>query len=391
MTYRILSLDGGGAWALIEVDALIDLYGAQTKGHDVLSHFDLAAANSGGSLVLAGLVENLTLKDLRDYFADEAKRSSIFSRLRNLPEQAIRDLIGIGPKYSTEAKLAALRNLLPAMGGKLLADAAKGIAAFGGGDVHLLIVGFDYNRNRARFFRSAQAGSSDVSDLSLAEAVHASTNAPINYFDKPASFFNGDARYWDGGITGCNNPMLAALTEAVVLGEDAKDVIALSLGTGTVQLPLAAIGAAASPFLTARPDESLKTALQKLAHSILDDPPDAATFMTHVMTGGTAGLPANVLSRVTRMSPLISPAQDAAHHWIPPEGMTEDEFTFLCDLDVDAVAQNEVDAIARCSQAWINGKMPNQPIRFKGDTLEPQLGYGSYGAAKRAWNALCGP
>ena len=28
--YRILTLDGGGAWALIEVMALIDLYGKAT-------------------------------------------------------------------------------------------------------------------------------------------------------------------------------------------------------------------------------------------------------------------------------------------------------------------------------------------------------------------------
>jgi hypothetical protein len=36
MAYQILSLDGGGAWALIEVRALIDLYGANTAGHNLL-------------------------------------------------------------------------------------------------------------------------------------------------------------------------------------------------------------------------------------------------------------------------------------------------------------------------------------------------------------------
>jgi patatin-like phospholipase/acyl hydrolase len=78
MTYRILALDGGGAWALIQVEALIALYGEATRGHDVLSRFDMAAANSGGSLVLGGLVENLTLGDIRTLFLDEtnAARSS---------------------------------------------------------------------------------------------------------------------------------------------------------------------------------------------------------------------------------------------------------------------------------------------------------------------------
>jgi patatin-like phospholipase/acyl hydrolase len=56
MSYRILSLDGGGAWAIIEARALIGLYGIDTAGHDVLRRFHLVAENSGGSLVLAGLV-----------------------------------------------------------------------------------------------------------------------------------------------------------------------------------------------------------------------------------------------------------------------------------------------------------------------------------------------
>ena len=58
--FRILSLDGGGSWALIQVKALIDLYsrtgdGKDVTGHDILRKFDLIAANSGGALTLAGL------------------------------------------------------------------------------------------------------------------------------------------------------------------------------------------------------------------------------------------------------------------------------------------------------------------------------------------------
>jgi patatin-like phospholipase/acyl hydrolase len=58
MNYRILSLDGGGTWALIQVKALIALYDNEpaTSGHDVLRDFDLVAANSGGSIFLGGLL-----------------------------------------------------------------------------------------------------------------------------------------------------------------------------------------------------------------------------------------------------------------------------------------------------------------------------------------------
>ena len=54
MPFRVLSLDGGGSWALIEVRTLITLFGENATGHQVLRNFDLVAANSGGSLVLAG-------------------------------------------------------------------------------------------------------------------------------------------------------------------------------------------------------------------------------------------------------------------------------------------------------------------------------------------------
>jgi hypothetical protein len=71
----------------------------------------------------------------------------------------------------------------------------------------------------------------------LAEAVHPSTNAPVNYFDAPAQFPARPRRYWDGGIPGCNNPLQAAVTKALVLGQDPTDIAALSLGTATVALP----------------------------------------------------------------------------------------------------------------------------------------------------------
>jgi hypothetical protein len=39
MVYRILSLDGGGTWSLIQVKALIALYSNDTSGHAVLREF----------------------------------------------------------------------------------------------------------------------------------------------------------------------------------------------------------------------------------------------------------------------------------------------------------------------------------------------------------------
>jgi patatin-like phospholipase len=157
MPFRVLSLDGGGAWALIEVRTLMTLYGEDAAGHQVLKNFDLVAANSGGSLVLAGLVENLPLGEILQYLMDENKRRSIFSPTTSLGDSVLRSTLGIGPKYSANAKLPAIERLLPRTGDSPLAGSMNGVVGPSGSPVHLLIVGFDYDRNRAVFFRSAAA------------------------------------------------------------------------------------------------------------------------------------------------------------------------------------------------------------------------------------------
>jgi hypothetical protein len=390
--YRILSLDGGGAWALIEVRTLIDLYGANTLGHAVLRCFDLVAANSGGSIVLAGLVENKSLSDILTLFENEANRLSIFSPTKDLSDQALRGIAGIGPKYSAVAKLPALERLLPNTGDKPLHNIIPDVFGPGGNPVHLLIITFDYNRNAATFLRSAPSGMDAFgigapTTISLAGAVHASTNAPVNYFDAPADLPDSTDRYWDGGLTGNNNPALAAAVEAIALGNALGDLRILSLGTASVRLPLADIGAPASPYFTPRPTSSTIVDLTKLATTILDDPPDFATFTVHAMTGGGAGLPDGVVSRIVRMNPLISPAY-VNGAWTAPQGWTAAQFQYICQMDMDAITPAEVAYIDSWCSLWMAGNSRNQPIRMDGTTFDVEVGYGTYGEAKAAWRSL---
>jgi uncharacterized protein len=390
MAYRILSLDGGGAWALIQVKALMSLYGADAKGHTVLGEFDLIAANSGGSIVLGGLVENLTLSQLLEYFSDETKRRAIFSPSKSWGDWAIRKITGLGPKYSAANKLPALQRLLPQRGGLPLAIASAGIRRPGSSeDARLLVVAFDYDLNRAKFFRSAASnnkwGKGVSTAATLAEVIHASTNAPVNYFDGPAMLQAVPRRYWDGGITGCNNPVLAAVIEALMLEKKPDEIVALSIGTGTVCLPPTASGRA--PYVRKPKSSGLIGDLTKLATSVLDDPPDAATFNAHVMTAGGAGVNPPAISRIVRMNPLISPVSSAGH-WTAPTGMTAEAFDQLVNLDMDAVAQKDVDAIIRFADLWLKGHVSNQPIRMDWDTLDCEIGYRSFGDAQAAWSAL---
>ena len=144
MSYRILSLDGGGTWALIEVKALMALpdYDKNTSGHAVLNDFDLVAANSGGSIVLGALIENLTLGNILALFENKSERKSIFSLagLRDVmlhdflenfaqvvPQDSSLNLSGIVPKYSAKNKLSALQRILPTMGSVTLAKATADV------------------------------------------------------------------------------------------------------------------------------------------------------------------------------------------------------------------------------------------------------------------------
>lgn len=390
MSYRILALDGGGSWALIELKALIAIYGPNQTGHAVLQDFDLVAANSGGSIVLGGLVENLTLAQILGMFQDQTMRQSIFSPTHSVGDKVLEGLLHLGPKYSAENKLPALENAFPATGSVPLGQVVAGLAH----PPHLLITAFDYDANRAVFFRSAPAsgpawGTGESADVTLAEAIHASTNAPVNYFDQPATFPDQPGRYfWDGAIAGCNNPVLAAVTEAIVLGNNATDFAVLSIGTASVVLPDAPPGQPPSPLFRPAPDPGFVNDLHKLAASILDDPPDIATFIAHVMTRGGAGVNQPAVSRVVRMNPLISPVNHNGV-WSPPGSMTLAQFKYLANLDMDAIQQAQVNAISSYADLWVQGVAPiNQPIRMNTSTLAPELGPVTFAAALAAWNAI---
>ncbi len=395
MAFRILSLDGGGVWCLIQVRALISLYGEAVNGRQVLSDFDLVAGNSGGALVLGGLVEDLTLGEILGYFETEQNRKAFFSPTQKIGDAIISKLTGLGPKYDANAKLAALERLMPASGTTPLSACVTGVRRPASKvDVHLLMTAFDYDRNRATFFRSAAAsgpgwGVGAASNNTVAEAIHASTNAPVNYFDGPARIENG--QYWDGAIAAYNNPVLAAVSEAIVLGQRPADLAILSIGSARNALLGPPVDSPPDNFTQAKAHGGLLGDLAKLALAINDDPPDAATFQAHVMTGGSHGVAAPAISRVVRMNPLISPIPDPANpgRWMPPGSMTAAQFKYLANnIHLDAIDPAQVAYISTYAEDWLQDLAPNQPLRMEGDTLRVEVGYGRFSEALAAWRAI---
>jgi len=404
--YRILSLDGGGAWALLQVKALKKLFG-DIPGRSILQHFDLVAANSGGSIVAAALAENKTPTEMEQLFLDKAVRKAIFSKLsfweRSILNRLIR-IFKVGPRYSAQRKLDALRKHLPEISEIPMYEIPQLINSKEH-RTHFLIAGYDYYRNRSKFFRTntgsaaktsaiarkvfGDDGRRSPSSITMIEAVHISSNAPINYFDQPAviEFPSDESRerdhFWDGAIGGYNNPVLSAVTEALCNGVRPEQMWVLSIGTGSVFLPMQDTLEATHEWLYVPQEKpTFVRDLLKMTTSILGDPPDAATFVSY-----TIMFPDLPLQRENfiRLNPMIQPVIDdidGQRKWVIPNGFTVEEFQNLIELDMDATEEDEIKLIQKLGEQWLKDAIPNQPVRNDGH-LNCLIGHSTFGAGQR--------
>jgi hypothetical protein len=131
--------------------------------------------------------------------------------------------------------------------------------------------------------------------------------------------------------------------------------------------------------------------VKELAGSILDDPPDVATFMAYVVmeqplpTGGPKIPPTS--GSLIRMNPMIEP-QLINNAWEPPPGLTCAELKAIADLPVDAVGQPAIIQVANLCDKWLQDQVPNQPIRSSSKDFSCEVGNRSFGTALAAWRAL---
>lgn len=391
--FKILSLDGGGTWALIQVRALIEIFGAETRGHEVLRRFQLVVANSGGSIVAAGLAADFTLGELLELFSDEMKRRSIFVERPWYQRMlaAIPALQDLEARYEARKKLVGLERAFSESKREgfagLTMEGWKDRAGQGLADI--VITAFDYDRRRAIFFRtqarSAAASRSPAKSPTFAQAVHASSNAPIMFFDEPANVL--ERRFWDGAMGGYNNPTLAGVVEALSHMGDGTPVApatlrVLSLGTGMVlSLPPDAAGEVEDERLrTVLEQPGLITDIRKAALCILDDPPDAASFVAHVTLGHRLPRTEDDIVRdgpVIRMNPVLRPVKRNGR-WTYP--VDPEFYRRLSTLDMDAVKPEEVVLITSFCDAWLQGRIPNQSLRANRD-LEPEVGHARFDEA----------
>jgi hypothetical protein len=194
-----------------------------------------------------------------------------------------------------------------------------------------------------------------------------------------------ERRYWDGGVGGYNNPVLAAVTEALANGVAPERIDVLSIGTGSTHRPLES-AVVSTPLAMARERSTLFHDFKKLAAAILDEPPDAASFIAHVALGqpmpDESGRPVTNGSLV-RMNPVATPVL-VNGTWALPHGIAESRFARLVDLDMDVVAQEDVMLIDDFAQEWLDDIWPNQPIRGNADG-GCEIGQPTWSAAEAEW------
>jgi hypothetical protein len=354
------------------------------RGRRILERFNIVAANSGGSLILADLLKDQTPAEILATFDHPNSSTSLFVKL---PFLARLPSLGFGPKYSTEKKRERIRASLDAIHDYAMCDL---VDLFPNPDKapKMFIVAFDYDRSRGVFFRSfnSKAGKR-ASRVSLIDAVNASSTAPVAFFDEPAIV--GQQRYWDGAIGGYNNPVLAAVVEALIDGAVASEIFALSLGTGvTCHVPLDhEVKAGPREFFVSRGRACLLADIRKLAGAILDEPPDAAGYVAYVAMGNAAAGSKQRPGTLVRLNPSIQPVLGDKNSWTAPPGLTCDELKTLMNLPAALPTDEAVAAVKTLGRKWIAGLVPNEPIQ-RGANLECCIGDATFEAARNRWQAF---
>jgi hypothetical protein len=390
MSYRILSLDGGGTWAMLQALALGDIYGVATPGQSILKDFDMAVANSGGSIVLASLMLDMTPDQMVGLFLNDAAQIFQPSGIINLALSALGLPV---PRFSTSGKLQGLKATLGVQASTPLAGFPLPTGP-GGQPVKAMISAFDYDRQRAQFFRSFDsAGGPKAATMALVDAVNASADPPVIFFDKPVSLGTPAKRYWDGGVAGYNNPLMAAVVEAMAARIAPRDISVRSIGTGTIMLaPVGSPGAPAELCLPGQKSGPI-TDLKELAGAILDDPPDSANYVAFNVLGNVMPIPAPSTASpinsgsLVRLSPCIQPIWNGAAtaSWSLPAGYTLDSFKTITGLDLAATGPSDLQAIHDLGMAWMAGVMPNQPVLPDAQTLQCVIGDPTYASGKARW------
>ncbi len=213
MSYRILSLDGGGIRGLLTA-ILLERLEKEVPGF--IDGADLLAGSSSGGVIALGLAHGLSPAELRDLF--EQEWATVFD------DSWLDDLRDLGKLVGAEYSTGNLARLLRRVFGETkLGDLRQ----------RVLVPAFDLDSGGAertwkpKFFHNYRGADSDGEQLVRKVALYTSA-APV--------YFPSVDGYIDGGVV-ANNPSVAAIAQtqdarSLRRRPDLENIVLLSAGAG---------------------------------------------------------------------------------------------------------------------------------------------------------------
>ncbi|MEB3343607.1 patatin-like phospholipase family protein [Okeania sp.] len=224
MTFKILSLDGGGVRGVMAARILqqIEQQIQGSKGQSLQEYFDLVAGTSTGSLIAAGIVSGMNVNQIIDLYKKETQEIFPYqSRWSPKRLPLIRKYGLSAPKFSNQGlinviKKFTVKNQVPIK----IKDVVK---------PNILIVAYNMYQDDPSFF--VNQDSLWYSDIPLWEICVSSASAPTYFPPYELKIQDKSYPYIDGGVA-ANNPTLAAVGYAIKLGHKLEEISVISIGTG---------------------------------------------------------------------------------------------------------------------------------------------------------------
>lgn len=219
MTYRILSLDGGGLRGLITA-RLLQRLNDEPGIAGWLDRTDLIAGTSTGGILALGLAAGKTPQDIVDLYKNKGPAifdESIWDDIRDLGKL-------IGAEYSNKALKKDLQQIF----GTTTLDQLKKKVAIPSFDLDNQAKDPAQRTWKPKIFHNFPGADSDGTQLAVNVALY--TSAAPTYFPSVDG-------YIDGGVF-ANNPSMVAIAQAISSANQPKDraqladIVLFSVGTG---------------------------------------------------------------------------------------------------------------------------------------------------------------
>ncbi|HBQ99198.1 patatin-like phospholipase family protein [Roseofilum sp. Belize Diploria] len=241
MTFKILSLDGGGIRGVLSARLLEEVETAikETKGQELHEYFDLVTGTSTGSILTAAIACQMNAQEMIDVYLEDGKNIFLDSVRKQRKWRMFSQAMGSNRLYPHEQGEQGLTKILqkklihPELGSPKISQIVK---------PYILIPAYDvYSRNTTWFANNPADSGAWYDNIDLWKICTASASAPT-FFPPYELPYNDEESlpHIDGGVS-ANNPTLIAIAHALLIekqnGLQLKDIAVLSIGTGDTTCP----------------------------------------------------------------------------------------------------------------------------------------------------------